>query len=50
MPSSVVDSGLPDTNNVRQTQSLYINTAFPESSLKKVDRKLRDLSDCINTN
>lgn len=49
-PSSVVDSGLPDTNNVRQTQSLYINTAFPESSLKKVDRKLRDLSDCINTN
>ena len=22
-PSSVVDSGLPDTNNVRQTQSLY---------------------------
>ena len=28
----------------------YINTAFSESSLKKVDRKLRDLSDCINTN
>jgi len=28
----------------------YINTAFSESSLKKVDGKLRDLSDCINTN
>ena len=28
----------------------YINTAFPESSLKKVDGKLRDLSDCSDAN
>ena len=28
----------------------YINTAFSESSLKKVDGKLRDLSDCSDAN